>query len=428
MREQSRTIRIAIIAVATLLLALFVSGAWIYLRQSRGRNELLMEFALSRAASLLTEAYLRDAELSAERLPPGVLGFGVYEPSGAGVLTLGTAPEALALGRLGGEAIEGSGDRLTLLREVGGFESLGPPESMMHRMPDRRSRMMRPGGMMGSGISRRPLPGAGPALLSYTEYDVSAFRGRGTQLALFVGLALGTSILLFLLLLYLSMRLRRSEQTLMRNRKLAELGEASRTLAHEIRNPLSALRSEAALLARSLPESQQESVEILKEEISRIAYLVERVGAFLRDPKGRTEKLDLAAFLAGLTLDPATVVETENGELPVSVDPEKLRSIIENLVANGVEATQAAGKREPVIIRLGRRAGFARIEVIDAGDGIAPGFEERIYDPFFTTKDRGSGVGLAITRRFVEAAGGTIGVQKAPGGGSRFVVELPIDE
>jgi signal transduction histidine kinase len=107
----------------------------------------------------------------------------------------------------------------------------------------------------------------------------------------------------------------------------------------------------------------------------------------------------------------------------VALSEDALRQVLLNLVQNALDATPPGGR---VAARVASSAGQAWIRVRDAGPGIAPSLRERIFEPFFTTRpDRAGGLGLAITRRIVEEAGGEIEVDPVPGGGSEFRVRLP---
>ena len=107
------------------------------------------------------------------------------------------------------------------------------------------------------------------------------------------------------------------------------------------------------------------------------------------------------------------------------MDPERLRSVLENLLRNAIES---GGPEEALSIEAGTEGGSARIEVLDRGAGLAPEARSSLFDPFFTTKSRGTGIGLAICKRFVEAAGGSIALEPRAGGGCRARLVIPASE
>ena len=434
-----RKLRLGLISVGVLLLVLFVTGALIYLNRSRERDRILMEFTISRAASLLTEAHLQGVPLSEEQLPSGVLAFGIYGPNGESELRLGRAPARLERQQPLPYALALEGDTLRLLRPVGRLLPLETPGmDGGHHMEPRRRMPMGPWrsegwGMGGPGGMHMGSPGIAPqseagnvARVSYTEYDVSTIQGRSRQLFFFIALALLTTVVLFGLLLVIARRLQLAEAKVQESRRLAELGEAARTLTHEIRNPLGALKMQASLLKRTLPTDQSEAATLLDEEIGRISYLVERVREFLKNPEGRPESVECAEFLRGLRLGEDVRISEAQDSLWIRIDPEKLRSAVENLVANAREANRETGYPGEVEVSTERHGQKMRFLVCDRGPGIQDENGSRIFEPFFTTKSQGSGVGLAISRRFVEAAGGRLTFHPREGGGTCFYITLPL--
>jgi signal transduction histidine kinase len=205
--------------------------------------------------------------------------------------------------------------------------------------------------------------------------------------------------------------------------QLARLGEASRTLSHEIRNPLSAIRIQTGVLKKTLPAEQQGELRVIEEELSRLAVLTDRIGDFLRDPLGRPESIDLDRFIGELVLRYDRRVEyapASEGPLRVVFDRERLRSVLENLINNALEAAPG----EPVEIAVAETRQELAVSVLDRGPGIPEEIRRKVFDPFFTSKVQGSGVGLAIARRFVEAAGGTLTLESRSGGGTEARIRL----
>lgn len=206
-------------------------------------------------------------------------------------------------------------------------------------------------------------------------------------------------------------------------RHLVQLGEAARTLTHEIKNPLSAIRLQSALLRRTAGAPAAPELEVIDEEVDRLAALADRVSDFLRDPAGNPETVVLNGFLTELKQrHPRLRVEVPATPLAVRSDYERLRSAVGNLIRN---AEESGGDGASVEVTATTAGSVVTLRVLDRGGGIAPEQLQRVFDPFFTTKSKGSGIGLSITLRFIEAAGGTLELASRPGGGTEARVTLP---
>ena len=247
---------------------------------------------------------------------------------------------------------------------------------------------------------------------------------RGTQNGWMAGMALVPVLWAALLtwIGWLWVRTRQYERDLVKTREVLSFAEAARTLSHEIRNPLSAILLQTALLDRN-----QEEVRIIEEETRRISRLVERVRDFLGDPKGRPEPQNAWKTLALLKerfAQPFCLEPEQDPGWLVAFDEVRFRSVLENLLKNAFES----GSEPAVQARVTQpRPGQVRIEILDNGLGLSPESRRRLFTPFYTTKIQGSGIGLAVSRRFVEAAGGRINLanrHNAPG--ALAEIELPL--
>ena len=208
-------------------------------------------------------------------------------------------------------------------------------------------------------------------------------------------------------------------------KNLVTLGTAASTLAHEIKNPLFAIRLQTSILSRTFPGEARRELEIIDSEVERLSMLSHRVNDFLRDPAGVPEEVDPVKIASevGERLCGRPIVTSSSGkDLAVQIDPERLRSILENLLRNALESE---GQEEDVAIEIAKADNAVRIDVLDRGIGLPPGERDRVFDPFFTTKSRGSGIGLAICLRFILAARGTISLEDRQDGGTRARVLLP---
>lgn len=224
--------------------------------------------------------------------------------------------------------------------------------------------------------------------------------------------------------------------------RLAALGQMAAGLAHEVKNPLGAIKGAAQLLNE--PEgggdadpNAREFLGIILEEVDRLDRVVGSVLDYARPSKGNPGAVDVNAVIrrtlqvlsSGQSGDEAVSTELA-AELPlVRADAEQLRQVLMNLVQNALYATGGKGSGVTVSTRL-RPAGRAKTESVeisvrDHGTGISPQVLKSLFVPFFTTKEKGTGLGLAISQRLVEEWGGRIEVQSQPGSGSTFSVVLP---
>jgi signal transduction histidine kinase len=390
----------------------------------RKRGELLAEYEAEKLASALLENLRESRGLDLEQLRGRVLGFGVYAVSGQPLQRYGTAPELLEDPQVTG--VRPQRGSLVLVRLLG-----LPPAMMgrmwggMHRQPGREQEQT-PGQGFGPGRGSpgmmAPIAPAGAPRVLFLELAAGRYLAR--QRVFRLAQAVVPLALAAIGALMAAQYRRNSEyrRRLAAQTELARLGEISRTLSHEIKNPLSAIRLQTGLLKKTLPEERRGDLRIIEEEIQRLALLTERVGDFLRDPRGEPQELDLDLFLRELALryDGRLRYRLEGEPVRVRVDPQRLRSVMENLINNALES----GEGE-VEVRCGAQRQRAEVSVLDRGPGIPAEIRAKVFDPFFTSKTKGSGIGLAVARRFVEAAGGELELADREGGGTVARVLLP---
>jgi two-component system sensor histidine kinase HydH len=210
---------------------------------------------------------------------------------------------------------------------------------------------------------------------------------------------------------------------------LVVLGTAASTLAHEIKNPLHSIKLQTEILKKILvpgenKETGNEEIARIEEEVDRLTGLTYRVNDYLRDAAGNPEPLNLYGIieessqrLCGISI----LKDSAPRDCAVSMDGERARSVFENIIRNALEADPQ--KRIEAAIR--REGNYVTVTVKDRGRGIPEGNLEKVFDPFFTSKSTGTGIGLAISRRFIEAAGGTIGLENRREGGVTVRIKLP---
>ena len=231
-----------------------------------------------------------------------------------------------------------------------------------------------------------------------------------------------------------NLHIQQVEEAVRRSDRLAALGQLSAGLAHELRNPLGTMKASAEMLARSVSAENEVAREVagfISSEVDRTNSLITRFLQFARPLRLELEKADLAQ-----TLDRAVaLVEREVQGVaiyknyapeipPFAFDAELLERVFYNLVLNAVQATEAGGA---VTVKTRAAGGMVEIAVIDRGAGIGAKQRDSIFNPFFTTKPQGVGLGLAIVSKIVDEHGGKITVESEPGKGSVFHVLLPVE-
>jgi two-component system NtrC family sensor kinase len=232
--------------------------------------------------------------------------------------------------------------------------------------------------------------------------------------------------------------LARQRSELLRAERLAAVGRISAQITHEIRNPLNAIGLNAELLAEELAQGDAPSAEArglvaaIGREVDRLHGVTEEYLRFARLPKPVFAAEDVNEIVAGLAeflapeMSAARVeVELDLGvRLPaIRADEGQLRAAFLNLLRNSREAMPGGGT---VAVRTGASAdGGVEVEVRDTGGGIAADALGRIFDPFYSTKERGTGLGLAFALQVVREHGGTIRCESAVGRGTAFTVQLP---
>jgi signal transduction histidine kinase len=277
---------------------------------------------------------------------------------------------------------------------------------------------------------KRDLPPGAYGLALVTD-TASARRVRGPILAM---AAVGGAVLLALLvaaaLLARSIAARgelgrRVALEQQRRQGLESLGLVAAGLAHEIRNPLGAIRGYAQLLGEQAADPvSRERAALMLPELDRVAERLEEFLGFARKRMTSAAPVDLGtlaaqvvalfrpdADAAGVALEAAAAI----GSPIVSGDAAELKELLTNLVLNAV---QACGRGGRVAVKAERRGAEVALSVVDTGPGIRPEDAAHLFEPYFTTKERGSGLGLAISRRIAEDHGAVLTLENAPGGGS----------
>jgi len=229
------------------------------------------------------------------------------------------------------------------------------------------------------------------------------------------------------------------EQRLIRSERLATVGRMAAQIAHEVRNPLSSIGLNAELLGDELSTEADEARRMVASiigEVDRLTEITETYLRFTRLPRPKLEREDLGSLVAsvvamgrgeivqeGITLDVDIALNLP--ELPA--DEAQLRQALINLVRNAREALASAPtKRLGISVVNDRPSGCLLIRVSDSGAGIDQHDLGKIFDPFFSTKAQGTGLGLALVQQIVVDHGGRIDVDSVPGRGTTFTLAFPI--
>jgi len=230
--------------------------------------------------------------------------------------------------------------------------------------------------------------------------------------------------------------LKAMEKEMRQNERLAAVGRMAAGVAHEVRNPLSSVKGLALLLRDKFASSSRESemATLLVQEVERMNRTISELLSFARPaslalaPVHLEELLRQAARLidADAASDGISITLTLEEGLPaVMADRDRLNQVFINIMLNGVQSMDQGGE-----LRVAARgaAGGRSVEVIieDTGSGMDPETMEQVFYPYFTTREDGTGIGLAISQKIISDHGGSIRMESEPGRGTRVTIELPV--
>jgi nitrogen fixation/metabolism regulation signal transduction histidine kinase len=231
------------------------------------------------------------------------------------------------------------------------------------------------------------------------------------------------------------------KERLIQTERVAAWRELARRLAHELKNPLFPLQLTVENLIRAREHSPEMFEEIFREssttllaEINNLKQIIARFSEFSKMPQPQFQRVQVNDVVRGVarlfqvqleSRDGTAIVyrlELEESLEPIAADPELLHRALSNLVLNAMDAMPQGGT---LTLRTKGDLDLVRIEVRDTGAGLTPEECERLFTPYYTSKQHGTGLGLAIVQSVISDHGGTISVRSQPGHGTRFVIELP---
>jgi PAS domain S-box-containing protein len=225
---------------------------------------------------------------------------------------------------------------------------------------------------------------------------------------------------------------KRAEDRLREQTTLARLGEMAAVVAHEVRNPLAGIRGALQVIGSRMPAESRDRT-VIADILNRLDSLNDIVGdllLFARPRLPQSAPVSIAGLIEATTVlvrrDPVfqgIALEVRADDRTIQADAEQLKTVLLNLLLN---AAQAIGGKGRIELQSGAVDGGYAIRVKDDGPGIPAEVRERVFEPFVTTKHRGTGLGLPIAKRVVEMHGGDITIDCPPGGGTEVTVTLPI--
>ncbi len=269
--------------------------------------------------------------------------------------------------------------------------------------------------------------GKGPKKLGNINNEVTAIKHRMEDLIENVGQT--------------TAKLIQSQEHLIQSEKLAMVGKLAAGVAHSVRNPLTSVKMRLFTLERSLQMTrpQKEDLDVISEEIRHIDTILRNFLEYARPPKLKiqlaspSDVIDMTLQLLKHRFDSyrATVLVKRVRALPeIYIDMDQMKEVFVNLMVNACEAMGEDGNIH-VIEEISEHEALGEVVLIhisDDGPGIPLGIQKKIFEPFFSSKEEGSGLGLSIAKRIVEEHGGEICVKSDEGKGATFVIALPMKE
>lgn len=403
-----------ILSLAVVVALALALTSWLSYDAARDASDALMRaeaqqvgIAAQREVSTLADDATPAATVLASFADDGLRYVAIRGPDGSLAHVAGTPIEATGFGLGDSPPSPRRRNRLTV---VDGIVRLNlPPRA-------RRGRRGRRGGR-----------GGGPAIVVELEPKLAGSVGGHATRTLVVSL-IGALVCLLGGLLVRSLWNRRValQARLADKRQLESLGEMAAVMAHEMRNPLASLKGNLQLLAERFRDDERAhaKVERVVGEATRLEQLTNSLLTFIRSGRIELKSADPVAIIERVRLQTsstAIVVDADKAPPLWTFDPDRVEEAVTNLLVNAVDVSPQPGS---IQVQVVERAGALEVSVRDQG----PGFQgdiERLFEPFTTTKTRGTGLGLAVSRQIAEAHGGTLTATNHAAGGAVVVLRLP---
>jgi signal transduction histidine kinase len=224
---------------------------------------------------------------------------------------------------------------------------------------------------------------------------------------------------------------REAEARFQQREALANLGELAAVVAHEVRNPLAGLLGGLQVLRNRFPEDSKDVaiIDTMRDRLTSLERSLTSLLRFARAPDLQLEPVELHILarqaMAGLAEDPAmeaVKITLDGTTSPIQLDGDLMGEVLTNVLLN---AAQAMDQRGHIAVSVGQASGRCWLEIDDDGTGFEPDALAQAFKPFYTTRIRGTGLGLSVVRRTVNAHGGRVVLGESPLGGARVRVELP---
>ncbi|MFT9598302.1 ATP-binding protein [Mesobacillus sp.] len=227
---------------------------------------------------------------------------------------------------------------------------------------------------------------------------------------------------------------RKTEDQLQVAEKLSVIGQMAAGIAHEIRNPLTAIKGFTQLLSEHPAEEAEDYAEIILDELARIESIVGDLLVLAKPQASNLSNVDLIPLVNGVvnllnpqaTLSDAFIrIKTDTPSLYIDCEPDKIKQVLINLIQNSIEAMTNGGE---ILVSISRESTLASIQVVDQGAGIPEDRLTKLGEPFYSTKEKGTGLGLMICQKIIKNHGGKIDFSSILNEGTTVTITLPIHE